>query len=107
MKGWEGQSVTEVVLDGSGAGSQVLGEYIECACSGIMACSTCHVYVDEAWAQRVGPPSEAEQDMIDLANEPRATSRLGCQLRLTRELDGLALTVPPGVNNLFDHIPFE
>ena len=80
---------------------------LECACSGVMACSTCHVYIAPGWFERVGPPGEDEQDMLDLAHEPRDTSRLGCQLVLRPDLEGLVVEVPRGANNLFDHIPFE
>lgn len=58
-------------------------------------------------AAAVGPPSEAEQDMLDLAHEPRDTSRLACQLVLSPAVDGMRLTIPAGANNLFDYIPFE
>jgi 2Fe-2S ferredoxin len=92
---------------GTGEGASTLGEYIECACSGIMACSTCHVVVDEKWFDKVGPPCEAEQDMLDLAYSPRDTSRLACQIVLTKEWDGLVVKLPKGANNLMDFVPFE
>jgi len=106
-EGLEGMSIKDVTGHSEGSGAKLLGEFIECACSGVMACSTCHVYVDPAWLEAVGAPSEAEQDMIELAHEPRYTSRLGCQVKLTPELSGLRLTIPSGANNMFDHIPFE
>jgi ferredoxin len=71
-----------------------------------MACSTCHVIVDSAWAPAAGAPCEAEQDMLDLAFEPTDSSRLGCQLRLAPHLDGLVVAVPAGAHNHMDHIPF-
>jgi 2Fe-2S ferredoxin len=83
-----------------GRGTEV-ANYIECACGGNMACSTCHVYVDPEWMERVGPPSEEEQDMIDLAHDPRENSRLGCQLVFDRKLDGIVLTLPDEINNMF------
>lgn len=103
----EGTSLTDVAKFGTLEGASTLGEYIECACSGIMACSTCHVVVDEEWFDKVGEPSEAEQDMLDLAYSPRTTSRLGCQIVLKKELDGLVIKLPKGSNNLMDHVPFE
>jgi len=103
----EGLSLTDAAKFGTGDGSDVLAEYIECACSGIMACSTCHVVVHPDWFDRVGPPSENEQDMIDLAFEPQPTSRLGCQIELKKDFDGLVIMLPRGANNLMDHIPFE
>ena len=59
------------------------------------------------WFERVGPPCEAEQDMLDLAHEPQPNSRLGCQLTLRTELEGMVVHIPGGANNLMDHIPFE
>ena len=59
-----------------------------------MACATCHVHVDEAWIERLAPPAAEEEDMLDLATELAPTSRLGCQVRLTAELDGLIVRVP-------------
>lgn len=67
---------------------------IEGACGGAMACATCHVVVDEGWFDRLPEPSPEEEDMLDLAQEVAATSRLGCQIRLTAALDGLTVRVP-------------
>ena len=67
---------------------------IEAECGGACACATCHVYVDEAWLERVGEPEPMEEDMLDFAYEPRPNSRLSCQITLSNELDGLVLTVP-------------
>lgn len=113
----EGTTLTDVAKFGTSENCAVLGEYLECACSGIMACSTCHVVIHPDWyeaslasekgAKKIGPPSEAEQDMIDLAYEPQVTSRLGCQIELTVDIDGVVVLLPRGSNNLMDHIPFE
>jgi len=103
----EGTSLTDVAKFGDGEGASTLGEYIECACSGIMACSTCHVIVDDQWFQKVGEPTEAEQDMLDLAYSPRDTSRLGCQIVLDQKLEGLVVKIPKGANNLMDFVPFQ
>jgi ferredoxin len=67
---------------------------IEGACGGSMACATCHVVVDEAFWDRLPEPSPEEEDMLDLAAELKPTSRLGCQIRMTRALDGLVVRVP-------------
>jgi len=67
---------------------------IEAECGGACACATCHVYVDEDWADRVGPPSAMEEDMLDFAYEVKPTSRLSCQIKMTGELDGLVVNVP-------------
>ena len=106
-KAYEGMNLKEMCEHGTDGGAQLLGEYIECACDGLMACSTCHVVVDPAWIGRVGHPGESEMDMLDLAFEPTDTSRLGCQITLTPALEGLRVRLPGGANNLFDHIPFE
>lgn len=107
----EGTTLTDVAKFGTSQNGDVLGEYLECSCAGIMACSTCHVVIHPDWfnsgKNRVEPPSEAEQDMIDLAYEPQLTSRLGCQIKLTKELDGLVILLPRGSNNLMDFVPFE
>ncbi|VEU43069.1 unnamed protein product [Pseudo-nitzschia multistriata] len=102
------QSLTDVAKFGDGEGADVLGEMIECACSGIMACSTCHVVVQPEWFEQAGgEPSEAEQDMIDLAYNPKETSRLGCQVVLTPDLQNAVFKIPRGANNMMDFIPFE
>ncbi len=67
---------------------------IEAECGGACACATCHVYVDEAWAQRAGEPEPMEEDMLDFAYDVRPTSRLSCQIKVSDELDGLTVTVP-------------
>jgi 2Fe-2S ferredoxin len=63
-------------------------------CGGACACATCHVYVSPAWAAKLEPPEDMEQGMLESAWEPRATSRLSCQIHLTAALDGLEVTVP-------------
>ena len=70
------------------------GIAIEGACGGAMACGTCHVHIDPGWFGRLPAASAEEEDMLDLAIGWCLTSRLGCQLRLTDELDGLTMTVP-------------
>lgn len=67
---------------------------IEGACEGSMACSTCHVVVDPEWAWRLPEPSDEELDILDLAIGLEATSRLGCQITMTDELDGLTVRLP-------------
>jgi len=141
----EGTTLTDVAKFGTSDNCEVLGEYLECACAGIMACSTCHVVIHPDWFDasavpaddddrdddgsdgdsngptngsgsddakrrrraKIPPPSEAELDMIDLAYEPQVTSRLGCQIKLTKEMDGLVVLLPRGSNNLMDFVPFE
>ena len=67
---------------------------VEAECGGACACATCHVYVDDTWAARVGPPSPMEEDMLDFAYEVKPTSRLSCQIKVTEDLDGLVVNVP-------------
>ena len=67
---------------------------IEGACEGSIACATCHVIVDAAYAGRLGEASAEEEDMLDLAVGVEATSRLGCQIVFTEELDGLTVRLP-------------
>lgn len=65
-------------------------------CGGLMTCATCHVYVDEAWAAKLPPPSSDELGMLEFTAAPRRpTSRLACQIELTPELDGLTVELPP------------
>lgn len=66
---------------------------LEGTCGGQMACATCHVAMDPEGYSKVPPPSAEEREMLELAVRPRRTSRLGCQLRLTADLDGLAFKV--------------
>ena len=72
---------------------------IEGACEGSMACSTCHVIVDPEWYEKLRPCSEEENDMLDLALGLTSTSRLGCQIEITDELDGLVVTLPQETHN--------
>ena len=67
---------------------------IEAECGGACACATCHVYVDDAWAEKTGEPSPMEEDMLDFAYDVRPTSRLSCQIKVSDELDGLIVRVP-------------
>jgi 2Fe-2S ferredoxin len=63
-------------------------------CGGACTCATCHVYVDDAWTEIVGPPSMMEEDMLDFAFEVKPTSRLSCQIKIKDQLDGLVVHVP-------------
>jgi 2Fe-2S ferredoxin len=71
-----------------------LVEGIEAECGGACACATCHVFVDDAWKEKTGAPSQMEEDMLDFAYDVRPTSRLSCQIRITPELDGLIVRIP-------------
>ncbi len=82
----EGQTVMEVGRDG------MVG--IEGTCGGCISCATCHVVVDPEWYEKVGEPDEDEEDMLDLAVGREERSRLGCQIVMSDDLDGLSVTVP-------------
>jgi 2Fe-2S ferredoxin len=73
---------------------------LEGACEGSLACSTCHVIVDKNFYEKLENPSEDEEDMLDLAFGLTPTSRLGCQIVMTKELDGLTLIVPDETRNV-------
>jgi ferredoxin, 2Fe-2S len=73
---------------------------IEGACEGSLACSTCHVIVDPEWYDLLKEASEDEDDMLDLAFNLTKTSRLGCQIIITEELDGLTVQLPAATRNL-------
>lgn len=64
-------------------------------CGGCCSCATCHVYVDPAYAQRVSPMSADEDDLLDSSSHRSRWSRLSCQLVISAELDGLAVTIAP------------
>ena len=74
-------------------------EPLEGACEGVMACSTCHVIVDEGDFERLPPASEEEEDLLDLASHAGRTSRLACQILLTEDMKSLSVRIPPGATN--------
>jgi 2Fe-2S ferredoxin len=76
------------------------GVDIEGACEGSLACSTCHVIVDPEWYEVLKEASEDEEDMLDLAFGLTKTSRLGCQIVMTEELDGLTVRLPAATRNM-------
>jgi ferredoxin, 2Fe-2S len=78
------------------------GVDIEGACEGSLACSTCHVIVDAEWYEMLKEASEDEEDMLDLAFGLTQTSRLGCQIIMTEELDGLTVKLPQATRNLMN-----
>jgi 2Fe-2S ferredoxin len=70
---------------------------IRAECGGSCACATCHVYVDQAWANKLTPKNEDEDYMLDSVDGFDAKrSRLSCQILMTEELDGLTVTLAPG-----------
>ncbi|KAK2087336.1 Ferredoxin-2, mitochondrial [Saguinus oedipus] len=77
------------------------------ACEASLACSTCHVYVSEDHLDLLPPPEEREDDMLDMAPLLQENSRLGCQIVLTRELEGAEFTLPKITRNFYvdGHVP--
>lgn len=73
---------------------------LEGACEGSLACSTCHVICDKEWFDALPTATEDEEDMLDLAFGLTPTSRLGCQIVMTPELDGLSVKLPAATRNL-------
>ena len=68
---------------------------IEADCGGACACSTCHVYVDAAWVDKLPKKQAMEEDMLDFAwNPDAAQSRLTCQIKVSAALDGLRVQMP-------------
>ena len=67
---------------------------IDADCGGGMACATCHVYVNENWLDKLPSKEDGEEDMLDMAFQPKNNSRLSCQLIVSDELDGLEVNIP-------------
>ena len=82
-----GQSVMQTALDALVPG-------IMADCGGSCSCATCHCYVDESWMSRLPPPESTEREMLECVLDPRETSRLSCQLRVTPAIEGLVIRLP-------------
>ena len=67
---------------------------IDADCGGSCACATCHVYVKEEWFDKIPKKENAEEDMLDMAFEPKKMSRLSCQITVSDSLDGLVVKMP-------------
>lgn len=76
------------------------GINLEGACEGSLACSTCHVIVEPKWFAKLRDASDDEEDMLDLAFGLTATSRLGCQIIMSKDLDGLEVSLPAATRNM-------
>lgn len=63
-------------------------------CGGACACATCHLHVDAAWLEKLQPMDSTEQSMLELAPNCDDTSRLGCRIKVSPELDGLVVRTP-------------
>jgi ferredoxin len=97
ITGKEGESLYDLTTK-----EPELAQSLECACRGIAACSTCHVYVAKKFREKLPPPEENELDMLDLAWGVKKSSRLGCQIKLSKEVEGLTVKIPAQANNLFN-----
>lgn len=84
----EGWRVMEVIRD--------WGLPMKAECGGSCACGTCQVYVDEAWLDRLIPPTAEEEDQLDVACNVEPNSRLSCQILMRPDLDGLRVLIAPG-----------
>lgn len=82
-----GVNLMQAALDNNVSG--ILGD-----CGGGCACATCHVFVDDAWFERTGGPSELESDLLEGVLDLRETSRLSCQIAMSDELDGIVVHLP-------------
>ncbi|KAK6296052.1 hypothetical protein J4Q44_G00337650 [Coregonus suidteri] len=94
VKGSPGDSLLDVIID------QDLDFDGFGACEGTLACSTCHLIFEEDVYNKLGPVTDEEMDMLDLAYGLADTSRLGCQICLTRSLDGMTARVPESVADI-------
>ncbi|GBN83370.1 hypothetical protein AVEN_223972-2, partial [Araneus ventricosus] len=70
------------------------------ACGGAICCTTCHVYVEDDLFDRLPEAHQEEEDMIDAAPFHKLTSRLSCQLCVTKDMEGTVFTLPPGTQNM-------
>lgn len=74
---------------------------MEGACEASLACTTCHVYVKDDYLNTLHPPEEKEDDLLDLAPFLKENSRLGCQIILTKEMEGMELELPKATRNFY------
>jgi ferredoxin, 2Fe-2S len=82
----KGLSVMEIIRDGG-------VDELLALCGGCCSCATCHVHVDPAFADKINPMGEDENDLLDSSDHRDATSRLSCQIQFTEALDGLRVTI--------------
>jgi len=73
---------------------------LEGACEGSLACSTCHIIIDEEYFDKLPEASEDEEDMLDLAFGLSHTSRLGCQIMVNDDIDGITVSLPNATRNM-------
>lgn len=83
----EGTSIMQAAINNGVPG-------IDAECGGALSCATCHVFFDPDWNEKLGEPQGMEKDMLEFVVEPRPTSRLCCQIKITEELDGIVVHTP-------------
>ena len=83
----EGKSLMQLAMDNGIPG-------VDADCGGECACGTCHVIVEPQWIAMTGPVSADEQQMLDMTPEQADTSRLSCQIKMSREMDGMCVRLP-------------
>lgn len=88
VEGRAGLSIMEVIRANS-------FDELLALCGGCCSCATCHIYVDEAFLDKIPPMTEDENELLDSATQREANSRLSCQIRFTAALDGLRVTIAP------------
>ncbi|WFC99883.1 mitochondrial matrix iron-sulfur protein [Malassezia yamatoensis] len=104
FKDSEGNSIKTVEANQGDDLLSIAHEYdidLEGACEGSIACSTCHVILDEDSYYQLEEPGDDENDMLDLAFGLTDTSRLGCQVKVSRELDGVSVQLPAATRNMY------
>lgn len=87
VRGEDGETIMHCAVRSGVAG-------IEGECGGELSCATCHVYIDAGWAARLRPRSQDEEDLLEMVGNATEHSRLGCQIRLAPDIDGLTVHVP-------------
>lgn len=87
LEALEGWRVMEVIRDWE--------LNIKAECGGACSCATCHVFVDDAWLDRLAPATAEEEDMLDTVPDIQLNSRLSCQILMSEALDGLKVTLAP------------
>jgi 2Fe-2S ferredoxin len=88
VEGHKGQSLMEAIRDSGTTDIQAL-------CGGCCSCATCHVYIDAAFADRLPPMTDAENDLLDGTLHRTSASRLSCQVEIKEDLAGLTVTLAP------------
>lgn len=91
LEATEGMSIMEIIYDA--------GVPIKAACFGCCSCSTCHVYIDEEWLEKIETPGGEEEDILDMAIELKENSRLSCQITYNAALDGLRVSLAEDTRN--------